>query len=68
MGFLRVYGIKSRIFDDFGVEKGGCFKGFPLIRGGFWGKRGDLPGKCGKRGGLMSGAAARTGRLEEKEI
>ena len=30
--------MKSRIFEDFGIKKGGFFEGFPLIGDGFWGK------------------------------
>ena len=28
--------MKSRIFDDFGIKKGGFFEGFALIGEGFW--------------------------------
>ena len=34
-GFPGVWGIKSRIFDDFWRKKGGFFEGFALIGGGF---------------------------------
>ena len=29
MGFPGVWGMKSRIFDDFGIKKGGFLKDFP---------------------------------------
>ena len=64
MGFLGgFWGVKSKLFDDFRVEKEGAFRGFTLIEDGFWVKYGGFPGKFEKRGGLMSGAAARTGDL-----
>ena len=56
--------MKNRVFRVFrvlGDKKGGYFEGFPLIEGGFLGKIGVLDGEMREKGGLMSGAAARTG-------